>query len=85
MRAYEQTMAAQPERLARTRERGTSDRIVDAVALDAPWATEKCNRCGTFHHAFRPSGQDTGAREHCGSCGETLGDISHGSPCKEAP
>lgn len=64
-------------RLDRAAERGTSAYDRRPVALDAPWETERCRRCGGFHHAFVG-----GAGGACAWCDDAREDPVHGPPCE---
>lgn len=63
------------ERLARADRNGTSayNDTRDATA----WDTERCARCGNFHHAFAPREADG----LCAACGEGERDRAHRPPC----
>jgi hypothetical protein len=50
-------------------------------ALDAPWETERCRGCETFHHAYR----DRPAGRGCAECGAAQTDRAHAPPCAEEP
>ena len=69
------TPARIEERLARADAQGTS---AHGDTRDATtWDTERCDGCGSFHHAFTPQHGDA----NCANCGESQDDTAHSAPC----
>jgi ribosomal protein L37E len=52
-------------RLRRALHHGTS--VIDERRSKDRWATERCNRCGSFHHPYEPRGPS----RLCAGCGLT--------------
>lgn len=67
-------------RMERARRKGTSS-LVGGERDKSTWETERCNRCGTFHHTFDLRSSDG----NCGHCGEPEGDVAHKPPCEDPP
>lgn len=69
---------ATEERLVRTDYKGTSLLIGGGLNMDGPWRTERCDKCGNFHHEFVPPSSN---QEDCSHCGEPKDHGAHREPC----
>lgn len=72
-RAAERDVAERMERAAATGESGHRQER----KLTDDWKTERCQACGSFHHAFNQSKEHKG----CSVCGQPANDIGHRLPC----
>lgn len=69
-------------RIQRANTRGTSQLIVASITLDEPWETERCQKCGCFHHEYKPFPKGIMPKGECLECGEPKNDRGHGPACK---
>jgi hypothetical protein len=65
------------ERLARADRTGTSCQGWHKRSLTDEWATERCSKCGAFHHEWVARDES----DTCSHCGEPINDRAHAAPC----